>query len=223
MTEKKTIRLKIKHALHSATCGARKMIEELEAYAKESKVDDLFRDMMTGCFKKRPSAPVTYILEYLASEYPEESLTHARAFVDLKDGITSANVAVDEDEDGAHDVVVEDIDEKHEIVEAPLTSPKDVPAKATDVAAEAIEDVAVEGEILPDEAQHLMAPEEGAHVDVVVDKPDERVEECESVAEEPVDADAGEEEQKEPPVVTPASEEAVESITNAENVEDAPN
>ena len=113
------------------------MIEELEAYAKESKVDDLFRDMMTGCFKKRPSAPVTYILEYLASEYPEESLTHARAFVDLKDGITSANVAVDEDEDGAHDVVVEDIDEKHEIVEAPLTSPKDVPAKATDVVAEA--------------------------------------------------------------------------------------
>ena len=61
------------------------------------------------------------------------------------------------------------------------------------------------------------------YVDVVVDKPDERVEECESVAEEPVDADAGEEEQKEPPVVTPASEEAVESITNAENVEDAPN
>ena len=39
-----------------------------------------------------------------------------------------------------------------------------------------------------------------------------------------LDADAGEEEQKEePPVVTPASEEAVESITNAENVEDAPN
>lgn len=63
------------------------MIEELEAYARESGVDDLFRDMMTGCFKARPSAPVTYVLEYLASAYPEESLTHARAFVDAKDGV----------------------------------------------------------------------------------------------------------------------------------------
>ncbi|OUS48245.1 hypothetical protein BE221DRAFT_68321 [Ostreococcus tauri] len=56
------------------------MIEELEAYARESKVDDLFRDMMTGCFKTRPSSPATYILEYLASSHPEESLEHARAF-----------------------------------------------------------------------------------------------------------------------------------------------
>jgi len=62
------------------------MIEELEQYAKESKVDDLFRDLMTGCFKQRPSAPVTYILEYLANAYPEESLAHARAFVDVEDG-----------------------------------------------------------------------------------------------------------------------------------------
>ena len=163
MTEKKTIRLKIKHALHSATCGARKMIEELEAYAKESKVDDLFRDMMTGCFKKRPSAPVTYILEYLASEYPEESLTHARAFVDLKDGITSANVASGTKTKTARTMLSLKIsDEKHEIVEAPLTPPEDVPAEATDVAAEATEDVAVEGETSPEEAQHLMAPEEGA-------------------------------------------------------------
>ena len=63
------------------------MIEELEQYAKESKVDDLFRDLMTGCFKQRPSAPVTYILEYLANAYPEESLAHARAFVDVKEGL----------------------------------------------------------------------------------------------------------------------------------------
>jgi len=193
------------------------MIEELEAYAKESKVDDLFRDMMTGCFKKRPSAPVTYILEYLASEYPEESLTHARAFVDLKDGITSVNVAsVNEDEDVAHDDIVKDIvDEKPEIVEAPLTPPEDVPAEAIDVAAEATEDVAVEGETSPEEAQHLLAPEEGEHVDVVVGK---------TAAEEPVDADAGEEEQKEEShIAMPASDEAVESITSAEDAEDAPN
>jgi hypothetical protein len=193
------------------------MIEELEAYAKESKVDDLFRDMMTGCFKKRPSAPVTYILEYLASEYPEESLTHARAFVDLKDGITSVNVAsVNEDEDVAHDDIVKDIvDEKPEIVEAPLTPPEDVPAEAIDVAAEATEDVAVEDETSPEEAQHLLAPEEGEHVDVVVGK---------TAAEEPVDADAGEEEQKEEShIAMPASDEAVESITSAEDAEDAPN
>jgi len=68
------------------------MIEELERYAKESKVDELFRDLMTGCFKQRPSAPVKYILEYLASEYPEESLEHARAFVDLKSGILDATI-----------------------------------------------------------------------------------------------------------------------------------
>ena len=68
------------------------MIEELERYAKESKVDELFRDLMTGCFKQRPSAPVKYILEYLASEYPEESLEHARAVVDLKSGILDATI-----------------------------------------------------------------------------------------------------------------------------------
>lgn len=68
------------------------MIEELERYAKESKVDELFRDLMTGCFKQRPSAPVKYILEYLASEYPEESLEHARALVDLKSGILDATI-----------------------------------------------------------------------------------------------------------------------------------
>lgn len=92
-----------------------------------------------------------YILEYFASEYLEESLTYARAFVDLKDGIMSVNVVVDEDEDGVYDVVVEDIDEKYEIVEVLLMLFKDVFAKAIDVVAEAIEDVVVEGEILLDE------------------------------------------------------------------------
>ena len=59
------------------------MIEELERYARESKVDDLFRDMMTGCFRTRPNAPVRFVLEYLANEYPEESLAPARAYLSL--------------------------------------------------------------------------------------------------------------------------------------------
>ena len=108
------------------------MIEELEAYARESKVDDLFRDMMTGCFKTRPSSPATYILEYLASSHPEESLEHARAFVDLKDGILreSAKRNAPDTADCVIDTAVADVTtpcakvEKktpEEIVEAPLT------------------------------------------------------------------------------------------------------
>ena len=92
------------------------MIEELEAYARESGVDDLFRDMMTGCFKARPSAPVTYVLEYLASAYPEESLTHARAFVDAKDGVPDdAKLS----EEGCKIDVAAEI-----VVDAPLTAEK---------------------------------------------------------------------------------------------------
>ena len=82
------------------------MIEELERYARESKVDDLFRDMMTGCFRTRPNAPVRFVLEYLANEYPEESLAHARACVDLREGVPSEKTRETSREDARETVVV---------------------------------------------------------------------------------------------------------------------
>ena len=82
------------------------MIEELERYARESKVDDLFRDMMTGCFRTRPNAPVRFVLEYLANEYPEESLAHARAYVDLREGVPSEKTCETSRKDARETVVV---------------------------------------------------------------------------------------------------------------------
>jgi len=82
------------------------MIEELERYARESKVDDLFRDMMTGCFRTRPNAPVRFVLEYLANEYPEESLAHARAYVDLREGVRSEKTCETSRKDARETVVV---------------------------------------------------------------------------------------------------------------------
>ena len=111
----------------------RNMIEELERYAKESKVDELFRDLMTGCFKQRPSAPVKYILEYLASEYPEESLEHARAFVDLKSGILDATIKTTtttiETTTMRDPIKVEEAVEEVEI-EKPIDVADDAPAQA---------------------------------------------------------------------------------------------
>ena len=135
------------------------MIEELEQYAKESKVDELFRDIMTGCFKTRPAAPVKYILEYLASAYPEESYAHARAFIDLKEGILVAD-----DERECDDVVREpecagEAEVVCDIVEAPLmvedtaASPKANDAAPHDAApAEECDDVD-EGAVDENESQ----------------------------------------------------------------------
>ena len=113
--------------------GTANMIEELERYAKESKVDELFRDLMTGCFKQRPSAPVKYILEYLASEYPEESLEHARAFVDLKSGILDATIKTTtttiETTTMRDPIKVEEAVEEVEI-EKPIDVADDAPAQA---------------------------------------------------------------------------------------------
>ena len=136
------------------------MIEELEQYAKESKVDELFRDIMTGCFKTRPAAPVKYILEYLASAYPEESYAHARAFIDLKEGILVAD-----DERECDDVVREpecagEAEVVCDIVEAPLmvedtaASPKANDAAPHDAApAEECDDVD-EG-VVDENASHI--------------------------------------------------------------------
>lgn len=139
------------------------MIEELERYAKESKVDELFRDIMTGCFKLRPAAPVKYILEYLADAYPEESLTHARAFVDLKDGILRESIKTSVER------AVENVEVKCEIVEAPLevAAPKvveEAPKVASKMDADAHqlapEEAAVEDDVITEENEAAAADEE---------------------------------------------------------------
>ena len=94
-------------------------------------MDELFRDIMTGCFKTRPAAPVKYILEYLASAYPEESLEHARAFIDLKEGILTTT-----EENGTGVSVDDAVDDREpvtacDVVEAPLMASED---KARDAA-----------------------------------------------------------------------------------------
>ena len=171
------------------------MIEELEQYAKESKVDELFRDIMTGCFKTRPAAPVKYILEYLASAYPEESYAHARAFIDLKEGILVAD-----DERECDDVVREpecagEAEVVCDIVEAPLmvedtaASPKANDAAPHDAApAEECDDVD-EGVVDENESQ--------INIEDVHDKHEDEDEDEEVVAEDSQDPDVGEAEDHE--------------------------
>ncbi len=159
------------------------MIEELERYAKESKVDELFRDLMTGCFKQRPSAPVKYILEYLASEYPEESLEHARAFVDLKSGILDATITTTKTTTTAMTDAIK-VEEPVEEVEV---------EKAIDVAADAPTQELVastkETEDAREDDQTCLAPAMATELDSedVVDSPSEDASstlETDDVAEE---------------------------------------
>ncbi len=171
------------------------MIEELEQYAKESKVDELFRDIMTGCFKTRPAAPVKYILEYLASAYPEESYAHARAFIDLKEGILVAD-----DEQECDDVVCEpecagEAEVVCDIVEAPLmvedtaAAPKANDAAPHDAApAEECDDVD-EGVVDENESQ--------INIEDVHDKHEGEDKDEEIVAEDSQDPDVGEAEDHE--------------------------
>jgi len=171
------------------------MIEELEQYAKESKVDELFRDIMTGCFKTRPAAPVKYILEYLASAYPEESYAHARAFIDLKEGILVAD-----DERECDDVVCEpecagEAEVVCDIVEAPLmvedtaAAPKANDAAPHDAApAEECDDVD-EGVVDENESQ--------INIEDVHDKHEGEDKDEEIVAEDSQDPDVGEAEDHE--------------------------
>jgi hypothetical protein len=171
------------------------MIEELEQYAKESKVDELFRDIMTGCFKTRPAAPVKYILEYLASAYPEESYAHARAFIDLKEGILVAD-----DEQECDDVVYEpecagEAEVVCDIVEAPLmvedtaAAPKANDAAPHDAApAEECDDVD-EGVVDENESQ--------INIEDVHDKHEGEDKDEEIVAEDSQDPDVGEAEDHE--------------------------
>ena len=170
------------------------MIEELEQYAKESKVDELFRDIMTGCFKTRPAAPVKYILEYLASAYPEESYAHARAFIDLKDGILVAG-----DERECDDVVHEpecagEAEVVCNIVEAPLMVEDTAAApKANDAApAEECDDVD-EGAVDENESQINVEDFHDKHKDEDEDEDEDE----DVVAEDSQDPDVSEAEDHE--------------------------
>ena len=162
------------------------MIEELERYAKESKVDELFRDLMTGCFKQRPSAPVKYILEYLASEYPEESLEHARAFVDLKSGILDATITTTTTTTTKTTAVTDAIKVEEPVEEVEVE-------KASDVAADAPTQELVastkETEDAREDDQTCLAPAMATELDSedVVDSPSEDASstlETDDVAEE---------------------------------------
>lgn len=171
------------------------MIEELEQYAKESKVDELFRDIMTGCFKTRPAAPVKYILEYLASAYPEESYAHARAFIDLKEGILVAD-----DERECDDVVCEpecagEAEVVCDIVEAPLMVEDTAAApKANDAAPH---DAAPAEEC--DDVDEGVVDENESHINIedVHDKHEGEDKDEEIVAEDSQDPDVGEAEDHE--------------------------
>lgn len=147
------------------------MIEELERYARESKVDDLFRDMMTGCFRTRPNAPVRFVLEYLANEYPEESLEHARAYVDLRDGVPGEKTRETPCEDaGANVVVVEE------------ASREEVTRDEEDVEEVDVEDAAPPPPPVEDDGARRMAPATADEDDAAMPKP--AIERCDSTLDE---------------------------------------
>lgn len=145
------------------------MIEELERYARESKVDDLFRDMMTGCFRTRPNAPVRFVLEYLANEYPEESLEHARAYVDLRDGVLGEKTREAPREDADTNVVVVEEPSREEV---------------TRVEEEDVEEIGVEDAAPPveDDGARRMAPATADEDDIV--EPAPAIKRCDSVPDE---------------------------------------
>jgi hypothetical protein len=133
-------------------------------------------------------------------------LTHARAFVDLKDGIASASAVIndeDDDDDDAHGIVESVVEDKPEIVEAPLTPPEDVSAEAIEAS--------------PEDAQHLLAPEEGEHADDVVGKTEDSGDEVEMVDEQTVDTDSDvKEKEEEAPVAMSVGTEEKKEVSTAD-------
>jgi len=150
------------------------MIEELERYARESKVDDLFRDMMTGCFRTRPNAPVRFVLEYLANEYPEESLEHARAYVDLRDGVPGEKTREAPREDAGANVVVVEEPPREEVTRV----------EEEDVEEIGVEDAAPAAPAVEDDGARRMAPATADEDDVAPVLEPALMKQCDSVLDE---------------------------------------